>query len=220
MKGWKIFGVFFFGAAALGGMANVFGSASAGDAVKNLIVVVISFIIAAFLAWSVWIKPRELKQEMAERKAELEARAQEVERSITLPVVDHPSVIIVKSGETCHFQSQAKTLIVKNQVVGREGEYGGSSFRVTKRVAWHSGGSKSRTIRDNVAYTYPGVFSLTNQRIIMTGEKGFEYSLDKLTAAVIYGEYQGCVLQFGQNSYTILMDEPYWVPKIVELLRK
>lgn len=137
-----------------------------------------------------------------------------------LPTVAEPSGIILHDGEVCCWQCHAKTLIVKNQVVGKTGSHGGASLHVTKNVTWHSGSSSSKTIRDNVAYTYPGIFSFTTQRVIMTGEKGFEYPVGKLTATAIYGDYRGCVLQFGQNSYTILMDEPYWVPKIVELLRK
>lgn len=61
---------------------------------------------------------------------------------------------------------------------------------------------------------------MTSQRIIMTGEKAFEYPLSKLTTLTPYYQFQGITLQFGKSTHTILMDEPYWVPKIIDLIHK
>lgn len=135
-----------------------------------------------------------------------------------LPVVSFPEAILLKPDEVCHYQSFAKVGIVKNQVTGRTGGYGGVSFRIAKGVTLHSGSSGGKSIRENVLYTYPGIFSMTNQRIIMTGEKGFEYPIAKLTAMTPYQGKSGITLQFGKISHSLLMSEPYWVPKIIDLL--
>lgn len=52
----------------------------------------------------------------------------------------------------------------------------------------------------------------------MTGEKGFDYPIDRLTAIQTYSD--GVSLQFGKTSYTVLMDEPFWIPKLIDLHNK
>ena len=134
-----------------------------------------------------------------------------------LPIVNNPTTIFLDKGEVCHYQTDAAVLIMKNQVVGHTSGSRGVSVRVAKGLTLHTGGSRGHAIRDNVPYTYPGTLSITNKRIIMTGEKAFEKPINKLTALTPYG-HEGCTLQFGNSSYTILMDHPLWVPKILELL--
>lgn len=34
----------------------------------------------------------------------------------------------------------------------------------------------------------------------------------------MYHELQGICLEFGADIYILLMDDPYWVPKILDLL--
>ena len=41
--------------------------------------------------------------------------------------------------------------------------------------------------------------------------------LSALTGMTMYHELQGVCLEFSNESYPLLMDEPYWVPKISEL---
>ena len=52
----------------------------------------------------------------------------------------------------------------------------------------------------------------------MTGRRKFSHPLTALTGMSMYNELQGVCLEFGNERYTLLMDEPYWVPKILELL--
>ena len=42
--------------------------------------------------------------------------------------------------------------------------------------------------------------------------------LSVLTGMTMYHELQGVCLEFGTESHPLLMDEPYWVPKILALL--
>lgn len=123
-----------------------------------------------------------------------EARRREAARvaGVTeLPVIEYPESLILQAGEVCHFQSPA-------QVLEEPG-----------KAKWVS-----------TARTYPGDFSITNQRLVMTGRKKFKRPLSALTGISMYQQLQGVCLEFGGDSYILLMDEPYWVPKILELLGK
>lgn len=151
----------------------------------------------------------------------LQQRIAEVGAITELPVVSPSemlSVIFLNPGETCHYQVPANVLIYKNQVTGYTGGSAGVSVRVAKGVTLRSGSSRGKPIREDVPYTYPGVFTMTNQRFIMSGEKAFEHPISKLTALGDFGGMQGITLQFGKTSHTILMQEPFWVPKILDLL--
>lgn len=106
-----------------------------------------------------------------------------------LPVIEYPESLILKAGEVCCYQAKARVL---------------EEPEVAK---WFS-----------TPRTYPGDFSITNGRLVMTGRRKFSHPLSALTGMSMYNELQGVCLEFGNESYTLLMDEPYWVPKILELL--
>lgn len=148
-------------------------------------------------------------------------RIAEVSAVTELPVVqDSMAAIILKPGEICHYQAPANTIVIKNQVVGYKGGSSGVSVRVAKGVTLRSGSSRGTPIREDVVTRYPGVFTMTGQRFVMTGEKGFDRQIEKLTAMSPWNGYEGIMLQFGSSSYIIEMDEPYWVPKILDLLNE
>lgn len=214
--------VFFFLLAACSGFM-CFGSllllvdsdyGNPGEAMGFLVV------FALLTALFVWLalKPKKKKRDSAEAYEEQRRRAEAAMQATEIPVVPAPLAIVLKEGEICHFQRAASVLIVKNEVVGRTGGYGGVSIRVARGVTLHSGRTAGRTIRDDVAHTYPGIFSMTSSRFIMTGEKGFEKPIDKLTSCVPYGNMDGITLQFGRSVYTLLMEDNFWVPKILELM--
>lgn len=148
---------------------------------------------------------------------EYENICKQIDNMTELPVIDEPSAVILKPGEICHYQAQAMVLIIKNQVVGHTAGSGGVSVRIAKGLTLHSGSSRGHAIRDDVPYTYPGIFTMTNQRFIMTGEKGFDYPFEKLTSVVHYG-LDGVTFQFGRSSYTILQINLPLISKIFELL--
>lgn len=229
MKILKIFGAIIFACAAIGGITSL---GSVADETVRSQTAFFSFLFVLFavlcilsIRWGDKKKAKKLaqKQELERQKQEAQQRQMERINEISalteLPTVSAPMAIVLKDGEICHYQSNAISLVVKNQVVGRTGGSGGVSIRVAKGVTIHSGRSAGQTIRENVPYYYPGIFSVTNQRIIMTGENGFDQSISKLTALIPYKGFQGITLQFGKSNYTLLMDEPYWVPKIMDLLR-
>lgn len=162
-------------------------------------------------------KKKTVQAQKDASEAALQARIAEVGAMTELPVLE-PYAIMMHAGELCHYQAVASVLIIKNQVVGRTGGSGGVSVRVAKGLTLHSGRGASRTIRQDISYTYPGILSITNQRIIMTGDQGFECPLSKLTSLLPYNRYEGITLQFGRSTYTLLMDEPFVVPKILELI--
>lgn len=164
-------------------------------------------------------RKKRAQYEKQQRQAFLDVRIDEVASTTVLPIVQNSmAAVILKPGEVCHYQAPANTIVVKNQVVGYKGGSAGVSVRVAKGVTLRSGSSRGTPIRQDVVTRYPGVFTMTNQRFVMTGEKGFGKPIEKLTAMSPWNGYDGIMLQFGSSSYIVEMDEPYWVPKILDLL--
>lgn len=158
-------------------------------------------------------------REQNQAQAALQASIDRVSAMTTLPVMN-PILVILRPGEICHYQESASVLQVKNEVVGHTSGSTGVSVRVAKGLTLHSGGSRGHAIRQAVSHLHPGLFTITNQRFIMTGEKGFDHPLSKLTAMTPYNGYEGITLQFGRSVYTVIMDEPYIVPKIWDLINQ
>lgn len=196
----------------IGGAIGVFAELTAPSGSMGLAVALLAF--GALFCYLGFLR----RKKRTKRAAKLTARINEVGMATELPIVSAPAGVVLRPGERCCYQADASVLVVKNQVVGRTGGGGGVSVRVAKGVSVRSSSGSSRTVREDIAYTYPGIFSMTDQRFVMTGEKAFEYPLDKLTSLTPYNGYDGINLQFGQKSYTILMPEPFWIPKIIDLL--
>lgn len=211
--------------AAGAGCFGLIGLFSELDNPSGALGVAIAFLVLAALfgfgAYKVWKKRQGSAASKAASAAKNELFQQhlaEAREMTELPIVPAPIGIMLKPGERCCYQSAASVLVIKNQVVGRTGSSGGVSVRVAKGVTLHSGSGGGRTIRQDVAYTYPGIFSITDQRFVMTGEKGFEYPLEKLTSILPYNGYEGATLQFGRSSFTLLMDESFWIAKMIDLI--
>lgn len=181
------------------------------------------FALAIFL----WKKAKKIpskaeKQAAAEKQlAQKAAALRELENNITsmttLPIIDSEGVIL-NPDEVCHYQQYARAVKISNIVTGYSGGSAGLSVRVAKGVTLHSGNSNRTPIRKNVANYYPGLLTITNKRIIMTGEKGFDKPINKLTAITPYSD--GVELQFGSSNYSIAIPapQPLMVNKIIELL--
>ena len=135
-----------------------------------------------------------------------------------LPVEDAPGIIL-KPGEICHYSTSAHMVTTKNVVTGYKGGSVGASVKVAKGFYLRTGSSRGTPIREDVRTLHHGTLYMTNQRIIFVGEKGFDYQISKLTALTPIG-YDGLTLQFGTKSYSLMMHEPYWIFKILELLQK
>lgn len=165
-----------------------------------------------------WMKQERETRERNQAQVALQTSINRVSAMTALPVVN-PISVILRPGKICHYQESASVLQVKNEVVGHTSGSAGVSVRVAKGLTLHSGGSRDYAIRQAVSHLHPGLFTIMNQRFIMTGEKGFDHPLSKLTAMTPYNGYEGITLQFGRSVYTVIMDEPYIVPKIWDLLQ-
>lgn len=221
MQTFKIVMAVLFGIAAFGNMTTLFLSPVGEGDTGTVIGAALSLIIMVVLIVNITETNKKRKQQgmiAANDRARLQNRLAEVERMTVLPVVQYPYSILLRPMETCYYQAEASTLVVKNQVVGHTANSSGVSVRVAKGVTLHSGGSRGHSIRGNVAYTYPGLFTMTNQRFVMTGEKGFEHPIEKVTSITPYNGFEGITFQFGRSSYTLLMREPFIIPKIIDLI--
>lgn len=165
-----------------------------------------------------WLKQQDEAKEREQARNAFQGSIDRVAAMNTLPVVNSVSVVL-RPDEICHYQEPASVLQVKNEVVGHTSGSAGVSVRVAKGLTLHSGGSRGHAIRQNVAHLHPGYLTITNQRFVMTGDKGFDHPLSKLTAMTPYNGYEGIMLQFGRSVYTVIMDEPFIVPKIWDLLQ-
>ena len=239
MKALKIIGIFFCSITAIAGFTNIIAPTDPEAIYDTLILTVICIALDALLIYKLIHpspkreRPPKPKKEHSGREPHQETWEERESRrhnalmdqvnyvmsQTELPVVQNVRGMILRPGEVCHYQSDAYVLVIKNEVVGHTAGHRGISVRGAKGVTLHSGGSRGHSIRQDVPYTYPGVFTMTNKRFVMTGEKAFEYSLDKLTYFNDYEGGKGLVMQFGRSSFTILMNEPYWIPKIIDLLR-
>lgn len=165
------------------------------------------------------VHSKKEQQKIAEQnfQDERQRRISTVKAITKLPVESSPMSVILKPNEICYYQHTADVLIVKNETVGHTSGTRGISVRVAKGVTLHGGGSRGRAIKQDVTYKFPGFFTMTSQRILMTGEKGFDYPVEKLTALTEYTD--GVGLQFGSKNFILAMDEPYWPNKILSLMR-
>ena len=145
--------------------------------------------VAAFLYAAYHFASMAIHPTRAPSEEERRQGAAQVASVRELPVIEYPESLILQAGEVCCYQANARVL--------EEPEV----------ASWFSS-----------TRLYPGVFSITNGRLVMTGRRKFSRPLSALTGMSMYQELQGVCLEFSDKRYTLLMDEPYWVPKILELL--
>lgn len=204
---------------------KIYQNSPNGDAALLLVGLYVFALSLAFLVFDVEkekkrkIREAQLEAQKAKEEAAL-ARMNEVSSLTVLPVIDFPASIILRPQEVCHFQAGAALREVKSEVVGRSGGHAGYSVRIAKGLTVHTGSSQGRVIREDRERLYPGILSVTSERIIMTGDRGFERPLKSLTSWTAYNGTEGITLQFGRSLYTVLMEEPYWIPKILQLMRE
>lgn len=204
---------------------KIYQSSPDGDAALFLVGLYVFALSLAFLVFDIGKekkkKNREMQLEAQKAKEEADrARMNKVSSLTVLPVIDSPTSIILRPQEICHFQAGAALREVKSEVVGRSGGHAGYSVRIAKGLTVHTGSGRGRVIREDRERLYPGILSVTSERIIMTGDRGFERPLKSLTSWTAYNGTEGITLQFGRSLYTILMEEPYWIPKILRLMKE
>lgn len=130
-----------------------------------------------------------------------------------LPVVSH-SPVLLQNGEICHYSGKAQQVRTKNVIVGHTGGGAGISTRIMKGVYLKTGKTTSKAIRADVQETSDGIISITNKRIIFSGEKwSFDKSIQSLSSITPYSD--ALSLQFGSTQYTILIGPAEYVLSIL-----
>lgn len=140
------------------------------------------------------------------------------ERKLQKYIVNKPGIPL-HEGEVCYYRGEAYSY--RNHVVttGSTGLGGGFSFHVAKHVTYHTGAGTSARIRENVPDYYPGVFYMTNQRLIMLSENlGFDMPIYKMTSVQTDGKMYRFF--FGSKQYTIVPEEYKKIKKIMFLIEK
>lgn len=131
--------------------------------------------------------------------------------------VSSPLGLILKQNEICHFSEDAVYVEVKNLVVGHQSHRGGSSVRIMKGFYVHSGSSQSTSIRGNVPITTPGIFTITNQRVVFSGIKGaFNKQLSEITSITPYDD--GLGFQFNEKHFILQMENAPYANQIIQRL--
>lgn len=130
-----------------------------------------------------------------------------------LPVVQNTNALLNRD-EICRYYGPAAFLEVRNVVVGYKGGNSGFSIPITKNMTYHTSSSNARPIRKNVQNATPGMLTITDRRIIFSGNKGtFDKKLSELSSITPYSD--GISFQFGQKQYPLKTDEPTYIFQII-----
>lgn len=164
------------------------------------------------------IKTKEAEKAYIEWKKVADEFREKVERS-TVPAVIECKNFVLRNGEVCHYQRPASSVVTKNLVTRYEGRSSGVSVRVMKGVSIRSGSSRGVPIREDVKREYDGTLTITNQRVVMSSEKGgFEKAIGKIS--YMEETEEELVIQADGSLYTIKTDYPFWPKKIIELVAR
>lgn len=130
----------------------------------------------------------------------------------TLPIVS--SNVMLSNGEVCHYCGAATHVKTKNVVVGYSGGSRGTSIRIAKGMSVRLGAHKAAPVRGDVQERTPGVLSITNKRVVFSGNKGaFDKKITALSAVTPY--QNGIAFQFGDQQYPLETSEPEYVYEIL-----
>lgn len=216
----------FCGLIAFGGVLTLTDPSGYEDLFASELILTIVFAAGAFYCIQSArgkIVHRGKPEKKSKKQQEEEAREYQIKRrmaaeaTVELPVEHFPVSVVLKPGEICYYQHVASVVVTKTETVGHTSGSRGISVRVAKGVTLHGGGSRGHAIKQDVTYKFPGFFTITSQRILMTGDKGFDYPLNKLTAFTEYTD--GFQIQFGRYNYVLSMDEPFWPNKVISLIQ-
>lgn len=86
-----------------------------------------------------------------------------------IPQARTESTFVLQRNEVVYWESYCDLLITKNVTTGWEGRSQGFSIRVTKGLSYRVGSSRGNPIRADVTSTYPGIFAITNKRVVFSG---------------------------------------------------
>lgn len=136
-----------------------------------------------------------------------------------LPIIQKPQGILLSEDEVCYWQCPATYLETKTVTTGYQHHSTGASVRIAKGLSIHSSGGRSTAIRQNVTTRYSGRLSITSKRIIMESEKGgFDKPFSKITS--VSSGFNNLLVQSGSTQYSIQIQYPEIVIRLIELVRK
>lgn len=177
-------------------LAALFGAAAVGSVIfmvvtyQGLKTVVASVIFAViFLLLARHFAVLAARWRPALTPAERMQAAADMQALAELPVIPRPTQLKLRPGETCHFQAQAKYF--------PDGDQG----------TWM-----------NKPVSYPGWFSITDQRISMGGQKSFTVPIEEVVRVKPYRSWQGLILQARKGELLLIMHDAFQVPRILELM--
>lgn len=140
-------------------------------------------------------------------------RPKRLEDGAELPVIT-TSNLMLSNGEVCHYCGSATFVKTKNVVVGYSGGSRGTSIRIAKGMSYRIGAQKAAPIRGDVQERTPGILSVTNKRVVFSGNKGaFDKKIASLSAVTPYKN--GIAFQFGDQQYPLETNEPEYVYEIL-----
>lgn len=131
----------------------------------------------------------------------------------SLPVISTSNVLL-SNGETCHYCGTAVFVKTKNVVVGYSGGSRGSTIRIGKGMSLKVGSHKASPIRGDVQERTEGVLSITNRRVVFSGNKGaFDKKISTLSSVTPYKN--GIAFQFNDKQYPLETKEPEYIYEIL-----
>lgn len=157
-------------------------------------------------------KAKQVKKEKEAKKAEAEAKLiaklQNISSGNNLPVASSEGILLQKN-EICYYRCSASRYETKTKTVGYEGGYAGLSFKVTKGVTLHTGGTRGHAVKKEVGVEYPGMLYITSKRIIFVADKKhFVVNFAKIVGAKSYKD--GFGVQTEKSTYNVMvLDAPY-----------
>lgn len=127
----------------------------------------------------------------------------------SLPIIS-TSNILLSNGEVCHYCGPATFVKTKNVVLGYSGGSRGTTIRVAKGMSVKVGAHKASPIRGDVQEKTDGVLSITNKRVVFSGNKGaFDKKISSLSAITPYKN--GIAFQFNDKQYPLETKESEYV---------
>lgn len=131
----------------------------------------------------------------------------------SLPIIS-TSNILLSNGEICHYCGSATFVKTKNVVIGYSGGSRGSTIRIAKGMSLKVGSHKASPIRGDVQERTEGVLSITNKRVVFSGNKGaFDKKISTLSSVTPYKN--GIAFQFNDKQYPLETKEPEYIYEIL-----
>ena len=129
-----------------------------------------------------------------------------------LPIVS--SNVILSNGEVCHYCEAAIHIKTKNVVVSYSRESYNNSISTSKRKSMSLVDQRTTPIGSNVQERTNGVLSITNTRIVFSGNNcAFDKKITALSSITPYKD--GIAFQFGSQQQSLLTRDSEYIYEIL-----